>query len=479
MAAHLEGKGVGVIDMAGLAQKGGAVYSHIRIANTPEDIHAIRVAAGGADLVLGGDIVVAGNKKVLAAIKPGNTRVVVNTAEFLPGDFTRNADFSLPTERLKRAIAGAAGASSSHFVDAGAAGHRAARQFDRRQHVHARLRLSARRAAALGRGDREGDRAERRGGGDESSRRSAGAAAPRSIRPRSRRWSSRSRSRRTTRCKLSQSFDETVDAARRLPHRLSERALCAALPRAGREGAGGRSARRRRARCGLAEAVARYLFKLMAYKDEYEVARLYTDTSFVERVKSTFDGDNLRFEFHLAPPLLARARSGDRRAEEDVVRAVDADGVPACWRSSSSCAARRSTCSATPHERRTERKLIADYEALLDEIVGRADAGQSHARGRPRRHPGEDPRLRAGQGAASRRRQGRRGRACASNSAPARRRCSRPRNNLAAPLATIFRLPVEGLTRLRAVFSYRDNKTARKGGEGCGAAPARRGRMGG
>ena len=57
---------------------------------------------------------------------------------------------------------------------------------------------------------------------------------------------------------------------------------------------------------GLSEAVARYLFKLMAYKDEYEVARLYTDTSFVEQVKSTFDGDNLRFEFHLAPPLLAR-----------------------------------------------------------------------------------------------------------------------------------------------------------------------------
>ena len=67
MAAHLEGKATGVIDMAGLAQKGGAVYSHMRIAERPEDIHAIRVAAGGADLVLGGDIVVAGNKKVLAA----------------------------------------------------------------------------------------------------------------------------------------------------------------------------------------------------------------------------------------------------------------------------------------------------------------------------------------------------------------------------------------------------------------------------
>src|ERR671936_2883502 len=103
--------------MAGLAQKGGAVYSHIRIAEHPEDIHAIRIAAGGADLVLGGDIVVAGNKKVLAAVKHGVTEMVINVAEVLPGDFTRNADFSLPTERLKRAILADAGAKT-HFIDA-------------------------------------------------------------------------------------------------------------------------------------------------------------------------------------------------------------------------------------------------------------------------------------------------------------------------------------------------------------------------
>ena len=118
MAAHLEGKGVGIIDMAGLAQKGGAVYSHMRIAARPEDIHAIRIAAGGADLVLGGDIVVAGNSKVLAAVKHGTTEMVINIAEFLPGDFTRNADFSLPTERLKRTIIADAGRDKTHFVDA-------------------------------------------------------------------------------------------------------------------------------------------------------------------------------------------------------------------------------------------------------------------------------------------------------------------------------------------------------------------------
>src|SRR5262249_6611528 len=71
LAQHLENKGVGVIDMAGLAQKGGAVYSHMRIANDPDEIHAIRVAAASAELVIGGDIVVAATKKVLAAVKPG------------------------------------------------------------------------------------------------------------------------------------------------------------------------------------------------------------------------------------------------------------------------------------------------------------------------------------------------------------------------------------------------------------------------
>ena len=118
MAAHLEGKGVGVLDMAGLAQKGGAVFSYIRFAQKPEDIHAIRVAAGRADLVLGGDIVVAGTQKVLATVKAGATKVVVNTDAFLPGEFTRNADFSLPTERLKRTIVAAAGRDNAHFIDA-------------------------------------------------------------------------------------------------------------------------------------------------------------------------------------------------------------------------------------------------------------------------------------------------------------------------------------------------------------------------
>src|SRR5271170_4387221 len=117
MAAHLEGKACGMIDMAGLAQKGGAVFSHVKLAKRAEDIHAIRVAAGDADLVLGCDIVVSSAKKRLAAVHGAATGFVVNSAEIYPGDFTRNADFSLPAERIKRAIDAASG-GSARFVDA-------------------------------------------------------------------------------------------------------------------------------------------------------------------------------------------------------------------------------------------------------------------------------------------------------------------------------------------------------------------------
>src|SRR5260370_35889950 len=112
--------GVGIHDSGVRSQMGGGVASHIRFANRPQDIHAIRVAARGADLVLGGDMVVAGNKKVLAAVKPGTTAMVINLAEVLPGEFTRNPEFSLPTERLKRTIAALAGATHTHFINTAA-----------------------------------------------------------------------------------------------------------------------------------------------------------------------------------------------------------------------------------------------------------------------------------------------------------------------------------------------------------------------
>ena len=84
-----------------------------------------------------------------------------------------------------------------------------------------------------------------------------------------------------------------------------------------------------------------------------------------------FGGDNLRFEFHLAPPLLARTRPGDRPAAQDQLRPVDDERVPAARAAARACAARRSTSSAIRAERRTERQLIADYEAMLDEMLAK------------------------------------------------------------------------------------------------------------
>ena len=368
MAAHLEGKGIGVVDMAGLAQKGGAVYSHIRIANTPDDIHAIRVAAGGADLVIGGDIVVVGSKKVLGAIKSGNTQVLVNTAEFLPGDFTRNADYSLPTERLKRAITGAAGRDRSHFFDA----TRIASDIVGRAistnlvmvgyaYQTGALPLSAEaieKAIELnGESVPENIAAFRWG------RRAAAnpAAIQALLQPKA--------DAENDSLKLSQSFAETVD--RRVAFLTAyQSARYARRYLDWVEKVKTAEANKAPGQCALSEAVARYLFKLMAYKDEYEVARLYTDPAFVERVKSTFDGDNLRLEFHLAPPLLAR--------RDKVTGELKKMSFGPWLLGAFSVLAKFKVLRGTPFdpfgytaERRTERRLVAEYCDLLREFCER------------------------------------------------------------------------------------------------------------
>ena len=97
-----------MIDMAGLAQKGGAVYNHVRLANVRRTSTRSASRRARPPHPLGRDLVVTGTK-VLASVKEGQSALVVNTAEVMPGDFTRNADFSLPAERIKRAIGAAAG----------------------------------------------------------------------------------------------------------------------------------------------------------------------------------------------------------------------------------------------------------------------------------------------------------------------------------------------------------------------------------
>jgi len=366
MAAHLEGKGAGIIDMAGLAQKGGAVYSHIRVANATEDIHAIRVAAGGADLVIGGDIVVLGSKKILSAIKEGHTKVVVNTAEFLPGDFTRNADFSLPTERLKRAITGHAGRAQSHFIDAGRLatallGNSIGSNMFMLGYAYQLGGLPVSAEAVEKAIEMNGEAVAMNIAAFRYGRRAAvdPAKLEALVRPQP--------ELENDSLKLSQSFDETVE--RRVEFLTAyQSARYARRYRKWVEKIRAVEAEKVPGQCGLAEAVARYLFKLMAYKDEYEVARLYSDTSFVQRVKSSFDGDNLRLEFHLAPPLLARVdkTTGEPKKMSFGPWMLTVFGVLAKFK----------VLRGTPldpfgytKERRTERQLVRDYEKLLTTIA--------------------------------------------------------------------------------------------------------------
>ncbi len=372
MAAHLEGKGVGVIDMAGLAQKGGAVQSHIRIAKDPSDIHAIRVAAGGAELVLGGDIVVTGNKKVLGAAKPGTTTMVVNTAEVLPGAFTRDTEFSLPTERLRRAIVAASGRDKSHFLNAtrlatALLGQSIGANMFLLGYAYqiGALPLSAQaieRALEL-----NGEAVEMNVTAFRWGRRAAldmaaveKLAAPAVADPA---------------LQLSQSFDEMV--ARRAAFLTRyQNAAYAARYRAWVERAKSAEANAAPGKCGLAEAVGRYLFKLMAYKDEYEVARLYTEEAFAEQVKNTFDGEKLRLHVHLSPPLLAPKDSAGRPR-----KITFGPWVFGLFRLLAKLKGLRGTAFdifGYSAERRTERALIADYEAMLEEVLPRLTPENHH-----------------------------------------------------------------------------------------------------
>jgi indolepyruvate ferredoxin oxidoreductase len=166
---------------------------------------------------------------------------------------------------------------------------------------------------------------------------------------------------------LSDSFAEAVE--RRVKFLTDyQDAAYAARYRAAVEKARAVEAERTPGKHGLADAVARYLFKLMAYKDEYEVARLYTDGSFVNQVANTFGGENLKLEFHLAPPLLARR---DKTTGLPRKMSFGSWLLPA-FRLLAKLKFLRGTAFdpfGRSLERRTERRLIADYEALIDNVL--------------------------------------------------------------------------------------------------------------
>jgi indolepyruvate ferredoxin oxidoreductase len=311
-------------------------------------------------------MVVAAGRKVLAAVKPGSTAMVINLAEVLPGEFVRNPEFSLPTERIKRTISSLAGAGNSHFVDASRLATALLGQslganmfmLGYAWQIGA-LPLSAEsieRAIGL-----NGEAVDMNHAAFRWGRRAAvDLAAVEALAKPATQDPARA---------LSTSLDDMIGRRAEFLTAYQDAAYAA---RYRRRVEAVRDAENARApgKSGLAEAVARYLFKLMAYKDEYEVARLYADPAFLRQVRNEVDGDNLRLTFHLAPPLLARR---NKTTGEPVKMSfgpwmLSVFGVLAKLKFLRGTALDPFGYTA---ERRTERQLVRDYETLLDELTAK------------------------------------------------------------------------------------------------------------
>ncbi len=360
MAAHLEGKGTGLIDMAGLSQKNGAVVTHVKIAARPEDISAIRIAAGGADVILGCDLVTSASERILSTADRARTAAVVNEHETMPAQFTRDADFRLPGEGMRLRIEAACDGRAS-FFDA--------------------TRLAT----------------ELLGDSIAANLMTLGYAWQKGLVPLSQDAIVKAIALNGAAVKMN---TEAFLWGRRAAH--DPAAVAAVLGARARDAAPAREtledmiARRRdfltayqnegyaaqyaafvdRVRAAeaaadpasqaLTEAVARYLFKLMAYKDEYEVARLYTDGAFEQAVRQKFTGD-YRLNFHLAPPLLS-----GRDAEGHLQKRSFGPWMMPAFRVLARLKGLRGTAFdlfGYTAERKTERALIGEYRATVEGLL--------------------------------------------------------------------------------------------------------------
>jgi indolepyruvate ferredoxin oxidoreductase len=371
MAAHLEGKRVTVLDMAGLAQKNGAVMSFVRFAEAGEALYAPRIGTAAADAVLGCDIVVTAGSDALGRMVADRTRVVANVASTPTADFTRNADLQFPLDGMSAAIVGVVGQENAAFVDAtrlatALMGDSIATNlfmlgFAWQKGMIPVTSAAIERAIELNAVSVEANKTAfawgRRAAVDpDGVAQSAAPVAPIRIVPLTR--------KKTADLQDVIAIREASLAAyqsRRYAGRY--RALVDRVAAAERSRIGEGSTR-------LTRAVAIGYYKLMAYKDEYEVARLYTDGRFEERLAAQFEGD-YKLIFNLAPPLLAR-----RNAQGELTKREFGPWMFGVFRMLARLRRLRGTpldiFGRTP-ERRMERQLIKDYEVLIDRLVASLD----------------------------------------------------------------------------------------------------------
>ncbi|PCJ73603.1 MAG: indolepyruvate ferredoxin oxidoreductase [Rhodobacteraceae bacterium] len=346
MAAHLEGKGVGMMEMAGLAQKGGAVHIHCRVANKPEDISAIRVAVGEADAVIGGDLVTTSGAKTLGLMTRGRTQAVCNSHQIITGEFTKNTDFNLPIDRMSIALKARVGEDALAMLDA----TKLAEKFLGDAIYSNVLMLGAAWQAGLIPLSMDAlERAiELNGAGVEGNL----------LAIKFGRWA----------------VAFPADAAAALAGGKPIESVDGIEFRAAhlRKYQNGRLAKRYLKKVAAAktvdeefgEALSKGYHKLLSYKDEYEVARLHRET--LEAAIAEHFTDVSAIRFHMAPPIFGKK---DKQG-----RAVKSEFGPWMMKAFGVLAALKSL-RGTPldifgysAERRMERALIKEYQKTMTEI---------------------------------------------------------------------------------------------------------------
>ena len=369
-AAHNAGLGFGSIDMTGIAQKGGAVACHMRVARSPEAIHSIRVGVGSCDLVLGGDLVVTASQKVLETVKPDKTAFVYSTYELTTGDFTRKPDLTVPGGALRSAIAERARRAPIHSLDAHTL---AERLFG--DSIYSNMLLMGL-AYQLGHVPIPAasieEAIELNGAAVETNRQAFrfGRLAAHDMAALERVMGTSAHVENPA----PKTLDEIVRYRAALLVKYQNGKLAGryharveAMVEAERNRTPGKS--------GLAEAVAKAYHKVLAYKDEYEVARLYTDGSFAREIEEQFEGVK-HADFYLAPPLLSKLWRDKATGHPRKVRLPGVVVMPLFRVLARMRGLRGSVFDVFGYsaERRREREAISDYERLLDEIVERLTA---------------------------------------------------------------------------------------------------------
>jgi indolepyruvate ferredoxin oxidoreductase len=361
MAAHVDGKGCSALDFTGLSQKNGAVMSHVRIAPKPEDISAVRITTGGADVILGCDMIVSAGPSALSRAERGVTRAFVNADLQPTASFVQNPDLDFEMGTMQTVLRDAIGDKNLDIVDAtgiaaGLMGDSIATNPFMLGFAFQKGAIPLSLEALLRAIEINGAAVEMNKLAFTWGRLAAhDMARVRSVLQFKSRANAPTRSLDdiiATRAQFLTDYQDKAYADRYLTAVARVRKAESAAAPASTE---------------LTEAVAKNLFKLMAYKDEYEVARLYTDGRFANKLAEKFDGD-FTLKFHMAPPIFARRdkASGHLVKQEFGGWMIHAFRVLARMKFLRGSALDPFGRTA---ERKSERKLIADYLAMIDRRI--------------------------------------------------------------------------------------------------------------